>query len=378
MARTIRIHESLPLGTQATDFSQRLEQLHLSLSEDVAHIDRVAVALHSPRTCMLRTFAHSTFGAAPLWHYEARLDEVPSLVELVRTRSSRLLEDLSIFAGSPTRHSRYLLEQGFRASYTQPIFEGDQFMGFVFVNTRHPKGFGGTALPYLSLVARVVSLMLRAEVDAVRMLVHSLEATKEITSLRDRETGDHLARMGEFSRLMCVALGDELGLDDEYCALVARLAPLHDIGKIAIPDSILTKPGPLTREEMDVMKTHTSRGALIVDRFFSTSRFDCIERPLKILRNIVLHHHEAWDGSGYPTGLAGEGVPLEARIVRIVDVYDALTHKRRYKEEWTHAAAVTFLREHAGSHFDPRCIAAFFRIEERIVQAAASVAQQQA
>ncbi len=367
------LQEVLPIGTQARNFSQRLEDFHLSLREDLAHIDRVAVALYSPRTNMLRTFAHSTIGAAPLWHYEANLDSVPSLVELLRTRHDRLLEDLSVFAGRPALHSRYLLEQGFRASYTQPIFEREQFMGFVFVNTRHPKGFGAGAVPYLSLVARVVSLMLRSEVDSVRMLVQSLEATKEITSLRDRETGEHLARIGEFSRLMCMALGDECCLDDEYCALVARLSPLHDIGKIAIPDSILTKPGPLTREEMDVMKTHTSRGALIVDRFFSTSRFDAIERPLQILRNVVLHHHEAWDGTGYPMGLAAEAIPLEARVVRIVDVYDALTHKRRYKEKWTHKAALDYLREYTGSYFDPRCIAAYLRIEESILRAAAGI-----
>jgi HD-GYP domain-containing protein (c-di-GMP phosphodiesterase class II) len=366
------IQDSLPIATQARNFSQRLEDLHLSLRDDLAHIDRIAVALFSPHTNMLRTFAHSTFGAAPLWHYEASLNDVPTLLELARTHRCRLLQDLSVFANRTTRHSRYLLEQGFHASYTEPIFEGEQLLGFVFVNTRHPKGFGVDTVPYLMLVTRIVSLMLRAEVDSVRMLVTSLEATKEITSLRDRETGEHLARIGEFSRLMCLALGDELSLDDEYCSLVGRLSPLHDIGKIAIPDSILTKPGPLSREEMDVMKTHASRGALIVDRFFSSTRYDSLERPLQILRNIVLHHHEAWDGTGYPVGLAGEAIPIEARVVRIVDVYDALTHKRRYKDKWTHAAAMAYLREHSGSHFDPRCIAAFLRIEDTITRAAAS------
>jgi len=372
----MNIQETLPIGTHAGNFSQRLEEFHASLRDDLAHIDRIAVAVYAASTNTLRTFAHSTFGAAPLWHYEASLDRVPSLMELVRSRRSRVLEDLTVLAGSPTRHSRYLMEQGFRASYTQPIFEDDQFMGFVFVNTRHPKGFGADAIPYLSLVARVVSLMLRSEVDSVRMLVHSLEATREITSLRDRETGDHLARMGEFSRVMGAALAEELSLDDEYCALLSRLAPLHDIGKIAIPDSVLAKPGPLSFEEMEVMKTHTSRGALIVDRFFATSRFDSIERPLRILRNIVLHHHEAWDGTGYPAGLASDAIPLEARIVRVVDVYDALTHKRRYKEAWTHAAAVDFLRTHSGSHFAPRCVAAFLRSEERILQVAASIGEE--
>ena len=368
----MNVQEPLPITIHASNFSQRLEDLHVLLREDVAHIDRVAVALYSPETNMLRTFAHSTFGAAPLWHYEVNLDEVPTLVELVRTRSARLLQDLGVFADRTTRHSRYLLENGFHASYTDPIFEGGQFMGFVFVNTRHPKGFGRDTLPYLMLVTRIVALMLRAETDSVRMLVKSLEATKEITSLRDRETGEHLARIGEFSRLLCLALGEELGLDDEYCTLVGRLSPLHDIGKIAIPDSILAKPGPLSREEMDVMKTHASRGALIVDRFFSDTPCDSLERPLQILRNIVLHHHEAWDGTGYPMGLAGDTIPLEARIVRIVDVYDALTHRRRYKDKWTHAASVAYLREHSGSHFDPRCIAAFLRNEDAFTRAAAA------
>jgi HD-GYP domain-containing protein (c-di-GMP phosphodiesterase class II) len=377
MAHPMSVQESVPIATQGRNFSQRLEDLHVSLRQDLAHVDRVAVALYSPHTNMLRTFAHSTFGAAPLWHYEASLDEVPSLRELVRTRSARLLQDLAVFSDSPTRHSRYLIENGFHASYTDPIFEGDRFMGFVFVNTRHPMGFGIDTVPYLMLVTRIVSLMLRAEVDSVRMLVRSLEATKEITSLRDRETGEHLARIGEFSRLMCLALGDELSLDDEYCTLVAQLSPLHDIGKIAIPDSILAKPGPLSREEMDVMKTHASRGALIVDRFFSATLYDSLERPLQILRNIVLHHHEAWDGTGYPVGLAGEAIPIEARIVRVVDVYDALTHRRRYKDKWTHAASVAYLREHSGSHFDPCCVAAFLRIEDAFTRARAAAGDEE-
>jgi HD-GYP domain-containing protein (c-di-GMP phosphodiesterase class II) len=141
---------------------------------------------------------------------------------------------------------------------------------------------------------------------------------------------------------------------------------MHDVGKIAVPDSILLKPGRLTADEFEVMKTHVARGVEIVD--LMCRDFGMRSMPhFGLLRNIVAYHHEAIDGSGYPHGLKGEDIPIEARIAAVADVFDALTSKRPYKEAWSNQRAFDLLKAEAGTKFDPDCVAALVSREEQVV-----------
>lgn len=164
---------------------------------------------------------------------------------------------------------------------------------------------------------------------------------------RDEETGNHVVRMARYSNIVAA----ELGLDKEFCTDVELAAPMHDIGKIGIPDEILRKPGRHTPEETRVMQEHTVIGHEILK--------DSPSRYLQLGAIIALAHHEKWDGSGYPHGLSGEDIPLAARIVALADVYDALTSKRPYKEAWSADRAVEYIKDQSGKHFDPRCVKAF-------------------
>lgn len=164
---------------------------------------------------------------------------------------------------------------------------------------------------------------------------------------RDEETGNHVLRMARYSRL----IAEGLGLTAAECEEIELAAPMHDIGKIGIPDSILLKPGRLTDAEMQVMRTHTSIGYDILNG--SPSRY------VQLGAVIALGHHEKHDGSGYPLGLRGEEIPLVARIVAVADVYDALTSVRPYKPAWSSEAAVKHIAKEAGKHFDPDCVDAF-------------------
>jgi len=166
---------------------------------------------------------------------------------------------------------------------------------------------------------------------------------------RDNETGMHIIRMSRYSML----IGEELGLGSEACDLLLNAAPMHDIGKIGIPDKILLKPGKLDADEWEVMKTHTTIGAEILSGSDS--------ELLVMARTIALSHHEKWDGSGYPYGLAGDDIPLVGRIVAVADVFDALTSERPYKKAWSVEEATRFLHDNAGSHFDPAAVDALFR-----------------
>lgn len=190
-----------------------------------------------------------------------------------------------------------------------------------------------------------LSLVQTEEVLTTRLqIVHSLGRAAEY---KDNETGLHVIRMSHYARIVAVALGySKQDADD-----LLHAAPMHDIGKIGIPDTILSKPGRLTDEEWVIMRQHTTIGARILG-----------DHPSGLLRqaaSIALHHHEKWDGSGYPGGLAGEDIPLSARIVAASDVFDALTSERPYKRAWRVNDALTLIRGESGTHFDPRVVSAF-------------------
>jgi PAS domain S-box-containing protein/putative nucleotidyltransferase with HDIG domain len=216
-------------------------------------------------------------------------------------------------------------------------------------------------------VARDIS----GQVEAEQQLANSAslleakvsERTRELKDARD-ETLQRLARAGEYrdyetfqhtERVGASAaeIAEQLGLDSEQVELIRKAAPLHDIGKLAISDTILLKPGPLTPEEREIMEGHAEAGR----RLLSGSR----SPVLQMAATIAATHHERWEGTGYPEGLAAESIPLVGRVVTLADVFDALTHDRPYKSAWTSEQALAKIKHMAGEHFDPRVVDAFLR-----------------
>lgn len=183
--------------------------------------------------------------------------------------------------------------------------------------------------------------------DLEQARVEILERLALAAEFRDDETGEHTRRVGESA----AALAREVGLEEERVRHLRRAAPLHDVGKIGIGDSILLKPGQLTPEEFEVMKTHTRIG----ERILSGSGFPVLD----LAASIALRHHENWDGSGYPDGVAGEEIPREARIVAVVDVFDSLTHDRVYRDALSRPEALETIRDMRGRKFEPELLDAF-------------------
>ncbi|OYO28669.1 HD domain-containing phosphohydrolase [Janthinobacterium sp. PC23-8] len=197
-------------------------------------------------------------------------------------------------------------------------------------------------------VAAATRAIAAGELDAIHRLSRMAE-------YRDPETGSHLLRMASYAKVLAASLG----LDHAQQELIYAAAPMHDIGKIGIADHILLKPGRLDGDEMAIMRTHPKIGAAILHGSASPL--------LQAAEVIALHHHERYDGSGYPSGLAGEAIPLFGRIIAVADVFDALTSVRPYKRAWECGAAFDFLEEGAGSHFDPACVQAFLRQREVVL-----------
>ena len=196
--------------------------------------------------------------------------------------------------------------------------------------------------------ARVRTHLSLVRVDELRETrLQIVQRLGRAAEYKDNETGLHVIRMSHFSQLLALAAG----CSPAWAEDLLNAAPMHDVGKIGIPDAVLRKPGPLDADEWATMRRHPEIGAEIIG-----------EHPsgvLQLAREIALAHHEKWDGSGYPRGLAGEAIPLSARIVAIADVFDALTTRRPYKEPWPVQEAMNHIAAQAGKHFDPALVALF-------------------
>lgn len=191
-------------------------------------------------------------------------------------------------------------------------------------------------------------------------IVHRLGRAAEF---RDNETGYHILRMSHTSALLARAIG----WNEKKCELMLHASPMHDIGKIGIPDHILLKPGRLDAAEWEIMKTHTTIGARILEGDDSDL--------LTMAGDIAIAHHEKWDGSGYPNGLRGDAISLSGRIVALADVFDALTSERPYKKAWSIDDAVAFIRDNRGVHFDPQLVEHFLQFLPEVLEIRAQYAE---
>ncbi|MEY2861139.1 MAG: hypothetical protein RL392_1597 [Pseudomonadota bacterium] len=210
------------------------------------------------------------------------------------------------------------------------------------------------------------------ELEVQRRLeeVHDIQDVTILTmaslaETRDNETGNHIIRTQHYVRLLALELRKnpkfEWQLDDRTVDLLFKSAPLHDIGKVGIPDRILLKPGSLTPEEFTVMKTHTTLGKLAIES--AEARLGKHVPFLQCAKDIAYSHQEKWDGSGYPEGLSGDAIPLSARLMAVADVYDALITRRVYKPAFSHEVAVDLIKKGRGKHFDPDIADAFMSID---------------
>lgn len=353
------LHEDRPL-------SDKLCFLHQLIQEDFPFINRLSIALLDQQTNTLKTYTHSTAGeATPLAAYEVSLDDAPSLREIIQQRRPRLVQDLGIFSQGSHIHTQKIQAKGYHSSYTMPLYQSGTFIGFLFFNSRKLHPFTPSVLRQIDIYGHLIALMVINELTAIRTLISAIRVARSMTHYRDLETGAHVDRTAHYARLIALQLADAYQLTDEQIEHIFLFSPLHDIGKIGIPDQILRKPGKLSDAEFAIMKTHPQKGREIIDeilRDFNLGSFGHVQ----ILRNIAEYHHEAIDGSGYPKQLRGDDIPIEARISAVADVFDALTSRRVYKAAWSNQEAFAMLKRLADDKLDRDCVAALLANEDKI------------
>jgi cyclic di-GMP phosphodiesterase len=256
------------------------------------------------------------------------MDGLEFVREIRKTRSRKELSIIVLTSDTNSYTTSRFLKDGANDYITKP-FSRDEFYARIYQN--------------METVGLFESMRSEFNEDIIELL-------SEVTEFKSSETSSHVKRISEYTYL----LSKLLGMFDEEAKMCAKMSVLHDIGKVTIADNILCKPAKLTQSEYEEMKAHTTNGNKLLEHAFNGD-----PKVGKVAREIALYHHEKWDGTGYPMGLAGEDIPIHARIVGLVDVFDALVHKRVYKDSWTLDDTLSYIENNSAKHFDPKIVKLF-------------------
>jgi len=288
--------------------------------------------------------------------FTKKVNKKGGIPKMVKSKSERVVNDLS----NLTLNSRtlFLLNNGHRSSFSYPLMFKGNAIAMVFFNASEINFFAEYSIQQdmLFLAAIIRSLMVR-QFEKKQYISTSLAIALDMGHAKDPETKGHLHRMERYSSKLAYLLSKEKGISHEFIRCIESYAAFHDIGKYKIPDEILFSCTIFTPEEREIMNQHCVHGVNIISDVlgYFPENLQHVEE-YRFLKNIILHHHEYFNGNGYPMGLKGDAIPLEARIVMVADVFDALLSKRLYKQAWNIDDVVTYMKDNSGIMFDPDCI----------------------
>ncbi|MBM5573455.1 HD-GYP domain-containing protein [Deefgea sp. CFH1-16] len=363
-------HFNNPVFEHSDKLNQKLVQLHDQILVRIPNIDRIACAIYEEKEDLLKTFINSTRNGEAINNYQCKLSTSHELNLLAKNSEYRVLSEISQTIGVGTAHSDWLLKQGYRSSFTVPMYDEGGFLGFIFFDSLQPSAFTTAVQRDLILYCNLINMLISNELAIVRITLASANMARDFANLRDFETGAHLERMARFSRMIAKKIAEKHQLSDETIEHIFLFAPLHDIGKIGIPDHVLLKPGKLTSEEKRIMQTHVQKGVAVVQKIIGDFGLQKLSDS-QILLNIVRCHHEFLDGSGYPQQLTESDIPIEARIVTVADIFDALISPRPYKAAWSMEKACAELKRMVQvGQLDADCVAALVELSHEFSEIA--------
>lgn len=336
-----------------------------TLKTTLPFISHIAATLYDSKTDMLKTFVHCGDDKYPLEHYQAKLGDAPSLMEILQKGRPRVVNNISIFDKEGHSHTKQIKKDGYLSSYTMPMYVRGSLFGFIFFNSHELAPFTEESLRKIDPYGHLISLIIINELTTLQTMMSAVKAARDMAHLRDDETGAHQDRMSHYAQLIAQKVAAKYNLSDEYIENIFVFSVLHDIGKIGLPDSILQKPGRLTEEEYSIMKVHTLKGKQLINQLLDNFELGAMPH-IDILRNIAELHHEAMDGSGYPYGKKADEIPVEARIIAVADIFDALTSRRPYKQAWSNDEAFAMLKQLSNSKLDPDCVRALIECREEV------------
>jgi len=292
-----------------------------------------------------------------------------SLARIIKTGEPRVINDLPVYIKKPkTIYNKIILEAGINSSITFPLKLYNKPVGIIFFSSVYKNIYNKHHISFLKILSNSMAISLYKNLYIDELLYTQVLTLAKLAEARDEDTGMHLERMKKYS----LTIAELLYKDNIFPELsiklikdIEKFSPLHDIGKVGIRDSILLKPGKLTESEFKEMQTHVEYGAkVLIAAEQNMCKFN--KSIFKVGIDIVLGHHEKWDGTGYPNQKKGDDIPLSARIVAVADVFDALTSKRPYKKAFSFEYAFEVIIQGKAKHFDPRIVNCLIKHKEEI------------
>lgn len=340
--------------------------------KDYIPYERIGIALLDGHGCIYAEAARSDNEPRLKQGYHMDLNET-SLLSVVEKRESRIVNDYleHLLAYPASETTKMMLDEGLRSSVAFPIVINGTSVGVIFFSSKDPYKYNESCIPYIRMVAQNIGMAIEKNLLVDDLILTSIIGFAKLVEAKDNDTGQHIERIQSYSKI----IAENLARSDKYNKIINsrfikdiyNFSPIHDIGKVGIPDSILLKPGKLTESEFEIMKTHTTLGADILMKA-SNNLLRKGRHLFDMGIQIILSHHEKYDGRGYPYGLEGEDIPLAARIVTVADVLDALMSKRVYKEAFPTDKALGIIKMESGKSFDPDVVDALFAGIDNIMQ----------
>jgi len=334
----------------------QLAKLHERIHEKIPQIVRISFAIYDAATDHLKTYADSTPKGEILVHYEYPLSQITSLKECAENKVDRYINNLYDTLETDHKHNDWLKSQDFYSSLASPTYYHGSFIGFVFINAA--EGYvldeqkSDILRPYLTLIKEVVI----KEYQLIDVILKSTESILKKNPQYFKHAKDHQERMYYFSKVIAQGITDIYHLDDEQIGYITLFSRLHDIGKLSLPNDLLSKPGALATIERKQVMGHIEEGVAIIDQILSdtdSAHHACIAT----LKDMLAYHHEFLDGSGYPFGLKHHDIPVSARIITVANVFDALTSHRPYKQARSVPFALLEMEKMvAAGKLDPHCV----------------------
>ncbi|WCP68748.1 HD domain-containing protein [Vibrio tubiashii] len=342
------------IASENTTITSKLDSIYVHASEAYSSLSRFSIALIG-ESKVSNYYVKDRFSDSGSYDFtEHRLTEGSSLTSVALKATVRVIDQLSSML--QTERIQELIRLGHRSSYTFPISFKGKTIGFIFINASEDAFFSRQDIARdFTFLSQVTSSLFVQLFESQRHFQSSLKLALKIGHARDPETKEHLIRMGMYSELLARILSKTMEeITHQFIHRIRLYAPFHDIGKYMIPDEILYSDKIYTAEERAIMNNHTLFGEEIIDDVVAHCEQETISNAeIRFIKNIVRHHHEHYNGEGLPDALESEAIPLEARIVTLADVFDALLSRRAYKPAWELDDVLIYIQANKGRLFDP-------------------------
>lgn len=343
------------------DLDVTMEELYSIISEEM-ECDRVALAFLNKSGKITAESAYTSYEKV-LLEAGYSSDIKSSTLQIIKNSSEpRVINDLEyyILTKYPSESTHLIYQEGIRSSITYPILFREKCVGFLFISSKHKNVYYKEEVAFGKRVMGLLKHKLYIEYILQDIIAQTSHSFVKLMDLKDNETAMHIKRMSKYSYIIAKKYMDKYKtLTPKYVREILWFSPLHDIGKVGIPDNILLKPGSLTPDEWKTMKSHVNIGEEVIDEMnYNLSEYFSLP-AMKTAVEIIMGHHEKFDGNGYPRGLKGEDIPLAGRIASLADVFDALTSIRPYKKAFTIDEALHYLENEMSDNFDPNVYSCF-------------------